>query len=294
MTKFKTPSSHSDSGIIDLAEVNLTYDPAFSVALENNPPLAKAILAPILKRNDFEVKSVRTQALTVAVYGHSITFDCLIEFSDGTYCNLEMQKVKAGMPFERMAYHRALLMARYSLEKGEEKFKKLKPTIVVVLLDDDLTEEGLPLYRYSYHAEHSGEDVEPGQGIYVVNLRMKDASTELGRLMEDISASDPKEVHNPVFSDALDMLKSKEGVKLMSDYRERMSEELKEEWLAKGIEQGKALGLEEGRTLGLEEGKKNALIALYRDGFMTLEDASKCLGITTEEFLKLVEEQGGK
>lgn len=278
MTNSKVPTPHPDSGIIDLSEVNLTYDPAFSVALENNPTLAKAILIPILKRNDFEVKSVRTQALTIALYGHSITFDCLIEFSDGTYCNLEMQKAKAGMPFERMIYHRALLMARYSLEKGEDKFKNLKPTIVVVLLDDDLTEEGLPLYRYSYRAEHSGEDLEPGQGIYVVNLRIKDASTELGRLMEDISASNPNEVHNPVFSDVLGMLKSEKGIKLMSDYRERMSEELREEWYAKGLEQGKT----------------DTLLSLYRDGLVTLEDAVKCLGISTEDFLKLIQDQGNK
>ena len=46
----------------------------------------------------------------------------------------------------------------------------------------------------------------------------------------------------------------------------------------------------QGIKQGIEQGKYQLLFALYRDGEITIESASKRLNITSEEFLKLYEQ----
>ena len=256
--------------LIDIAHINLTYDAAFTVAINHDHRIIKIIVSTILNRNDFEVTHVRTHAESESFRGRSIGFDCLLEFDDGTLCNVEMQKVMGRMPLKRMLFHRAKLQAGYSLKKGERDFNKMKPTIVIILLEGDFFERGEPLYRISYHDAFSKEDLEPGQGIYIADITAKDTSTELGRLMEDINQVNPNLVHNPVFHDALEMLKSDRGVNLMNDFIEILSEEE-----AKASE---------------EQGRRKELLSLYRDGVISKEEAAKRLNISVNEFLSLVEE----
>ena len=73
------------------------------------------------------------------------------------------------------------------------------------------------------------------------------------------------------------MLKSDKGIKRMSDYMEKVSEEAAKAWM------------EEGRQEGLRQGKTELLISEYKDGIVTAEQAAKWLSISVKEFLKLAE-----
>lgn len=286
MTHRKSTIIRVGREVIDVAKVNLTYDAAFTVALEDDPKVAKAILAPILQRSDFEVVSVQTHEESQSFRQRSVCFDCLAVFDDDTHCDIEMQKIKSRMPLERMLFYRAMLRAGYSLEKGEAAFKRMTPAIVVVFLDGDFLDQGKPLYRFSYHDANTHEDMEPGQGIYVANYRIRDTSTQLGRLMEDINASEPEKVYDSMLCDALEMLKSDKGVKRMTEYMEKVSEESAKAWM----EEGRQQGLQQGMQQGMQQGKRELLVALYKDSMITAEESARRLNIPVEEFLKIVEE----
>ena len=58
--------------------------------------------------------------------------------------------------------------------------------------------------------------------------------------------------------------------------------------------QGIKQGIEQGIEQGIAQGKYQLLFALYRDGEITIESASKRLNITAEEFLKLYEQSFDK
>ena len=123
----------------------LADDAAMNAVFQNNPRLVKAVLVPILGRSDFTVVKVQTQKHVEGFDGHSVRFDCLVRFEDGTLCDLEMQKSGGGMNAERIqAYQDAL--GSLALGKGED-YARRKRTVLVVINDGDLLKEGLPLYE---------------------------------------------------------------------------------------------------------------------------------------------------
>ena len=52
----------------------------------------------------------------------------------------------------------------------------------------------------------------------------------------------------------------------------------------RGIRKGMELGLEQG----LEQGRQEAILGLVRDGLLELSEAAKRLGMSEEEFVKLL------
>ena len=303
--------------VIEVAKLTLMDDAVLRVALDQNPKMAKAILAPVLERDDFEIKFATTQVTAGTLRGHSVIFDCIILFDDGTYTDLELQKSMEEMPWERIFFNRAMLTAGFTLGKGKtgKEYKRLRHSIVVVLLDGDIFKRGQPLYRVSYRDADTGKDLEPGQGIYIANIRNKDASTKLGQLMRDITTCDPDQIKDPTLSESLKMVKSSRGVELMGTYYKdigkkveaELRKKLKEKYKAEGLAEGKAEGLAEGKAEGLAEGKAEGLaegliegkaegkkemaLAFYREGAISAETAAKQLNLSVEEFLKLAEAQ---
>ena len=271
-----TEFSTYESPIIDIDRLCLMDDIALRVTLDNNPEMAKAILSPVLQRDDFEVKSAKTQTEVGIIRGHSVVFDCLIEFADGTVADLELQKAKVDMPLERMIYNRAMLVAGYGLERGK-RYRELRHSIVVVLLDGDFLGNGIPLYRIAYCLKQPSHylDLEPGQGIYIANTRDKDVGTALGQLMADITATDPSRIKDPVLSRSLEMLKSNKGREIMGTYyyetmkkykkeyeawvQKEMKEKYMAQWRAEGREKGLAEGRAEGRAEGIAEGRAEGI-----------------------------------
>ena len=252
----------------------LADDAAMNVVFQNNPRLVKAVLAPILGRSDFTVVKVQTQKHVEGFAGHSVRFDCLIRFEDGTLCDLEIQKSGGGMSAERIqAYQDAL--GSLALGKGEG-YARRKRTVLVVINDGDLLKEGLPLYEIRPMVLQTGKPFHDKSVIYVANLRDKDPSTELGRLMVDLECTDPSKMRIAPLREGLEMIQSEAGEKMM----EREMEDLYERIMAEGRK--------EGRMKGRLEGSSEMLIKLVRSGKITVEDAADELGISPEDFERMM------
>ena len=88
--------------------------------------------------------------------------------------------------------------------------------------------------------------------------------------MEDINACEPEKIYDSVLCDALEMLKSDRGIKRMSEFWEKVEEEDAIRWM--------------------EQGKRELLVSMYKDGEITAERAAKRLGISVEQFLKMIEQ----
>lgn len=56
------------------------------------------------------------------------------------------------------------------------------------------------------------------------------------------------------------------------------------------IEEGREEGLAEGRQEGLAEGQKKTLLSLVQKGRLSVSEAAEELGITEEEFQRLLDE----
>ena len=244
----------------------LADDAAFNTALSNNPPLAKAILVPILGRSDFEVKKAKTQFVVGGHGGHGVRFDCLLRFDDGTYCDLEMQKCAGEMNKERvMAYQDSL--GKLTLKAGMD-YKRRKPTLLVIINNGDIMEDNLPLYEIRPVVLQTGKVFYDKSAIYIANLKHKDGSTELGRLMTDLECEEPEKMHFAPLRKGLEMVKSKGGKNMMGRQMEKICKEFREE--------------------GREEGATEMLVKLARNGRLTVEAAAEELGVSVESFRELM------
>ena len=251
--------------------LSLSDDAIMNLALQNEPKVAKAILVPILGRSDFEVKSVDTQRKYEFLGKHAIVLDCVIEFADGTLCDLELQKAKSGMPIERLLYYAAVLRVN-ALNKGIP-YKKARVNIIVLIYNGDFFHEGEPLYELCYRVQ-SGKAVDPKQFIYIVNMKSKDKTTPLGRLMADLTTNEPKKITNPTLRQRLGVIQSSEGGKVVNEKLLELND----------------LAVEEGREEGLAEGQKKTLFSLVQKGRLSVSEAAEELGITEEEFQRLLDE----
>ena len=145
----------------------LMDDFVMNVAFDKNCPAMKEVLAPILGRNDFTVKSVLTQRASLFPQQRSVIFDCLIEFKDGSLVDVEMQNEPSGMKNERLAlyfHHLALNAAK----KGKE-YDPNRPVILIVICRGDLFHHGEPLYEAQICVKGYGDVIASNQRIIVAD-----------------------------------------------------------------------------------------------------------------------------
>ena len=112
--------------------------------------------------------------------------------------------------------------------------------------------------------------------IYIANLKHKDASTELGKLMMDLECEVPEEMHFAPLREGLEMIQSKRGLEMM----DREIENIIQEAIAECREVYRKEDREEGGAL--------MLVKLVRSGDITVERAAEELGISVESFKELM------
>ena len=256
----------------------LAYDTAFNLAITGNPAFAKAILVPILGRSDFEVKSVQAKYHVQGLGGHSEEFDCLLQFDDGTLCDLEMQKSAGGMTKDRVIAYRDAL-GRSAIMEGEV-YGARRPTMLVIINNGDIFGDKLPLYEIRPVIMQTGKVFYDKSVIYIANLKHKDASTELGKLMMDLECEVPEEMHFAPLREGLEMIQSKRGLEMMDREIENIIKE--------AVAQCREVYRKEDREEGRVEGGALMLVKLVRSGDITVERAAEELGISVESFKELM------
>ena len=264
---------------VDIKTLSLSDDAVMNEVLPNNPKIAKTILAPILGRSDFEVRSVETQKKYKFFTRHAVVLDCVIEFEDGTLCDLELQKTKSGMPIERLLYYAAMLRVK-ALGEGIS-YQKARTNIIVVIYNGDYFGEGEPLYEVFYRVQ-SGKAVDPKQMIYIANMKSQNKATPLGRLMADLTSSEPEKIADSTLRKALDMIQSSKGGKAVNERLLELQD--------RAIELGREEGHAEGRAEGLADGQRQTLLRLVQKGRLSVVEAAEELGVSEEEFQRLLDE----
>ena len=251
-------------------ELSFRDDVVLRAALNNQPEIAKAILSPILGRDDFEIASVNTQVHSESISGHSVIFDAVIVFTSGERVELEVQRDRYMASPQRMRYYASMFDVA-SLQKGQD-YTELPHCVTIFIVEGDVFGKRLPLYRITRRIHECDEEFGDGSEIIVADATHKDETTALGQLMHDLYAKRAEDMHNTVLARGINEVKSKTEDKSMGELWDQLVQEIREE------------GREEGR----KEGKRESVIESLREGIINEEQAAKMLRVDVEEVRRLL------
>ena len=199
--------------------------------LDDNKEAAQVFLRIILGDDKIKVKNVRIQSFIQNIYGHSSQLDILAQDSKGRYFNVEVQRSDEGAPARRARFYSSILDTHF-LQPGK-LYEELPDTYVIFITENDVLHDNLPLYNIRRRIDENAKCFEDGSHIIYVNSQRRD-DTALGKLMQDLYCTEPKNLHYHEFAERMEFLKySKEGEEKMTDvieeYAARKAEALAKE-----------------------------------------------------------------
>ena len=199
--------------------------------LDDNKKAAQVFLRVILGDDKIKVRNVRIQSFIQNIYGHSSQLDILAQDSKGRYFNVEVQRSDEGAPARRARFYSSILDTHF-LQSGK-LYEELPDTYVIFITENDVLHDNLPLYNIRRRIDENAKCFEDGSRIIYVNSQRRD-NTALGKLMQDLYCTEPKNLHYHEFAERMEFLKySKEGEEKMTDvieeYAARKAEALAKE-----------------------------------------------------------------
>lgn len=199
--------------------------------LDDNKEAAQVFLRVILGDDKIKVRNVRIQSFIQNIYGHSSQLDILAQDSKGRYFNVEVQRSDEGAPARRARFYSSILDTHF-LQPGK-LYEELPDTYVIFITENDVLHDNLPLYNIRRRIDENAKCFEDGSRIIYVNSQRRD-NTALGKLMQDLYCTEPKNLHYHEFAERMEFLKySKEGEEKMTDvieeYAARKAEALAKE-----------------------------------------------------------------
>lgn len=122
--------------------VKLLYDAFFKEIMnpETVPERLEEFLGLLLNQEIKIVEILSGDSSRIADESSLLIMDILVRFQDGTYCNIEVQKIGYAFPGERCACYSAdLLLRQYKSVRGKRKknftYKDIKGVFTIVLLE---------------------------------------------------------------------------------------------------------------------------------------------------------------
>ena len=199
--------------------------------LDDNKKAAQVFLRVILGDDKIKVRNVRIQSFIQNIYGHSSQLDILALDSKGRYFNVEVQRSDEGAPARRARFYSSILDTHF-LQPGK-LYEELPDIYVIFITENDVLHDNLPLYNIRRRIDENAKCFEDGSRIIYVNSQRRD-NTALGKLMQDLYCTEPKNLHYHEFAERMEFLKySKEGEEKMTDvieeYAARQAEKLAKE-----------------------------------------------------------------
>ena len=183
--------------------------------LDDNKEAAQVFLRIILGDDKIKVKNVRIQSFIQNIYGHSSQLDILAQDSKGRYFNVEVQRSDEGAPARRARFYSSILDTHF-LQPGK-LYEELPDTYVIFITENDVLHDNLALYNIRRRIDENAKCFEDGSHIIYVNSQRRD-DTALGKLMQDLYCTEPKNLHYHEFAERMEFLKySKEGEEKMTD-----------------------------------------------------------------------------
>ena len=204
------------------------------------------------------MRNVRIQSFIQNIFGHSSQLDILAQDSKGRYFNVEVQRSDEGAPARRARFYSSILDTHF-LQPGK-LYEELPDTYVIFITENDVLHDNLPLYNIRRRIDENAKCFEDGSRIIYVNSQRRD-NTALGKLMQDLYCTEPKNLHYQEFTERMEFLKySKEGEEKMTDvieeYAARKAEALAKEAVKEAAKEAakKAEEREQANRIELAQG----------------------------------------
>lgn len=183
-------------------------DDIFFEVLARNKEVCEEILRTILEDDKLVVEDVITQESERNLFGRSVRLDALCTLSNGTKCNIEVQRANNDDHLRRARFNASNITVKYS-EAGV-KFEDVIELYIVYISEFDFLGGGKTVYHAEKILRETGEPIDDGLHEIYVNTAVKDDS-DISELM---SCFTQREVNNPKFpklSAEVTKLKTTEG-----------------------------------------------------------------------------------
>ena len=146
-----------------------------------NIAFVEEILRVILEDDKITVVEVIPQNSLQNLRGRSVILDAYCRLSNGSYCNVEVQRSDSDDHFRRVRYHAACITANV-VDPGE-RFEQVDDLVVVYISEFDPFDEGRTVYHVRNMVEETGCAVLDGLREIYVNTKHNDGS-EIAELMQ--------------------------------------------------------------------------------------------------------------
>ena len=183
-------------------------DDIFFEVIARDKGVCEEILRTILEDDKLVVEDVITQESERNLFGRSVRLDALCTLSDGTKCNIEVQRANNDNHLRRARFNASNITVKYS-ESGE-KFENVIELYIVYISEFDFLGGGKTIYHAEKILRETGEPIDDGLHEIFVNATIKDNS-DISELMTCLTQ---REVNNPKFpklSAEVTKLKNTEG-----------------------------------------------------------------------------------
>ena len=265
MTEDEKDKQHQED-LQRLRGLRLIDDDFMNACFDGYTEGAELLLRIILNKPDIRVKNVKTQRRMKNLLGRDICLDIDADDETGKEYNVEVQRADKGADRKRARYHSSILDA-HLLQPGDD-FSDLPETFVILITENDVIGDGLPIYTIDRQITNTGKPFDDGEHIVYVNGANKDASTALGKLMHDFFCTDPDDMHYKELADKVRYFKEDEkGVAAMC----KVMEDMRNESAKTAVE------------------KRNIEFAntLLKLGKLTVEEIAKSAGLTIDRVREL-------
>ena len=269
----KTIFENIDPVVLSRVRAMRLFDDEFMSAVFNDDIESTQLLIRILlNRNDLTVTKSMSQVQKTNLFGKSVKLDVVAEDIFKTEYNIEIQRADAGAGARRIRYHQAMLDS-HTLHKGGS-YKDLPNLYIIFILEHDIFEKGLPVYRVNKILNIQDKDgnnlpFDDDCNIMYVNGEYK-GDDPLGRLMHDFSTANADEMYYEELATRMRFFKQDErGVDMVS----RIVEEYGNLRAAEALKQ---------QTI-------NTVKNFFANG-VTIEIIAKSLHMTFEQVQEIVQE----
>lgn len=241
----------------------LMDDEFMEVFFAGHNECVELVIRVILGRDDLIVKKSAIQK-TIKGMRRSVRLDIFAVDTEGKRYNIEFQRLNSGAVPKRARFNASMIDVA-SLKKGDD-FSKLPEVYVIFVTENDVLNEGRPLYTIERVIAESGKKFGDGSHIVYVNCEHKDSETALGRLVHDfLCCESGKEFYYGTLGDRTSYLKGEQeevrDVSLLVDE------------YAKGL-------AEEAAAKATKEQQKISAIRMLELGKLALSEIAECSGLS--------------
>lgn len=269
----KTVFDNIDPVILARVRSMRLFDDEFmSAVFSDDIETTQLLIRILLNRNDLTVTKSMSQVQKTNLFGKSVKLDVVAEDIFKTEYNIEIQRADAGAGARRIRYHQAMLDS-HTLQKGGS-YKDLPNLYIIFILEHDIFEKGLPVYRVNKILNIQDKDgnnlpFDDDCNIMYVNGEYK-GDDPLGRLMHDFSTANADEMYYEELATRMRFFKQDErGVDMVSKI------------------------VEEYGDIRAAEALKQQTIDTVKNFFtngVTIEIIAKSLHMTVEQVQEIVQE----